>query len=141
MAAASPLPLAAIFRKQRTTLKGQEFAFPPVYPFPTPKPACAVIAGVSPRSPSPYSAYDKRKRKRPAPQNKRTKHAHKVNILKAGLLLLHPLPLSLGIKLGLRSILLDARGLRTRSLPLLPPWWGWRPPPPCCVLGDRRTMV
>ena len=30
--------------------------FPPVYPFPTPGPARAVIVGVSPRSPSPQSA-------------------------------------------------------------------------------------
>ena len=64
MAAASPLPLAAISREQETTNKRQSFAFPPVYPFPTPGPACAVIVGVSPRSPSPHSAYNKRKEKK-----------------------------------------------------------------------------
>ena len=31
--------------------------FPPVYPFPTPGPACAVIVGVSLRSPPPQSAW------------------------------------------------------------------------------------
>ena len=39
--------------------------YPPVYPFPTPGPACAVIVGVSPRSPSPHIRQIKRENKKP----------------------------------------------------------------------------
>ena len=45
--------------------------YPPVYPFPTPGPACAVIVGVSPRSHSPHICQTKkRKQKTPTNQNR-----------------------------------------------------------------------
>ena len=75
---------------------------------------------------------DKRQRK----ENKRKEKRHSDR--QAQPLLLHSLPLRLGTSLDLRfALLLDARDRNLRSFPpLLPPWWGWRPPPLCCVLGD-----
>ena len=54
--------------------------FPPVYPFPTSGPAYAVIVGVFQRSPSPYSAGPKRKRKE-TDEKQRKKKQQKTNNL------------------------------------------------------------
>ena len=41
--------------------------YPPVYPFPTPGPACAVIVGVSPRSHSPHICQTKKRKQKTQP--------------------------------------------------------------------------
>ena len=46
--------------------------YPPVYPFPTPGPACAVIVGVSPRSPSPHIRQTKKRKQKTPNQPKQT---------------------------------------------------------------------
>ena len=134
-------PSQLSFAKQKTTRQGTGLCFSTGIPVSYPRTSLRGYSGGVPEISFPPPRLWQRKKKKTDTRKTKGK-TQKVNILKAGLLLLHALPLSLGSTLDLRPALLDALGLRIGSLLLLlPPWWGRRPPPPCCMLGNPLGLA